>query len=137
MAVRNRDSDGVWRELGTDDTIAAIATRRGTKGNKNTGCFPVGKTTKKKGSDRHALPVVPAIIAVIVCKPLRGLRITRRSCGQAHLKETANASSISPCRRCSVGKRHAKPEKKGRPPSLWDDGSPIETTEITVPQSPP
>ena len=82
---------------------------------------------EKKGrrkEKRHLLPVIPAVIQVFACKPMRGLRITRMACA----KVSQNPPTIGPCGKCLVGFSHAK----GRIPRTWPDGSDIETSVLVV-----
>jgi hypothetical protein len=98
----------------------------------NFATLPTGKDTKRRGHGRHELPVVASSLSVIVCRPLNGLRITRSSCAKSHKKEAANMSSLSACRRCTVGRAHAR----GAIPTEWAPGDPIELRTITVGGSP-
>jgi hypothetical protein len=86
------------------------------------------KPSRKRGATRHQMPVAPSSLEVFVCQRLHGIRLTRSACGKTYLKESANASSVTPCRSCRVGRSHAV----GKMPLAWECGSAIEVRTISV-----
>lgn len=77
-----------------------------------------------KADRKFGLPVAGATLEVFVCRPLNGVRLTRKSC----MKIASNPPTIGPCARCEVGASH----KRGRLPGTWPDGSAIVTLRIKV-----